>query len=38
MLLTMDKNRNTNWAALIALPLAAFMFGKMMGEMMANRG
>ncbi len=38
MFMALEKQRNKNWAALIALPLAAFMAGKMLGEMMSNRG
>ena len=37
MFIALDKHRNKNWAALIALPLAAFMAGKMLGEMISNR-
>ncbi|WP_277623662.1 hypothetical protein [Candidatus Contubernalis alkaliaceticus] len=34
MFLSMDKKRNKNWSVLIALPLAAFLLGKMVGDMM----
>lgn len=36
MFVTMDKGRNRNWTALIALPLAAFMLGKMVSDMMSK--
>ena len=34
MFLSMDKRRNKNWSVLVALPLAAFLLGKMVGDMM----
>ena len=38
MFMALDRRHNKNWAALIALPLAAFMAGKMLGDRMSNRG
>ncbi len=38
MFKAMNKPRNKNWSALIALPLAAFMLGRMVGKMMIDRG
>ncbi|GEM_PF-2589158 len=34
MFISMDKRRNKNWSVLIALPLAGFLLGKMVGDMM----
>lgn len=33
MFISMDKQRNKNWSVLLALPLAAFLLGKMVGDM-----